>query len=64
MTSQKTNGLVSAPTDQVLTNSETNQKKAEVIMPLIINPEGFKAIAKLLLDTGVLLMAKQKGLWS
>jgi len=33
MTHQKTNGLESAPTDQALANSETNQKKASTIMP-------------------------------
>jgi len=38
MMSQQKNGLESAPTDQALANSETNQKKASTIMPNFIAP--------------------------
>jgi hypothetical protein len=38
MTHHKTNGLESAPTDQALANSESNQKQASMIMPNFIAP--------------------------
>ncbi len=38
MTHHQKNGLESAATEQTLANSETNQKKASMIMPNFIAP--------------------------